>query len=96
MNIFKLFEKKNNTKNVAKERLQLVLVHDRTNVSPEIMEQMKNELMQVINKFLEVDQQSSDIQIERQDNKDGSVSSALTANIVIKSMKRNLNGSEKK
>lgn len=88
MNIFKFFEKKDNSKSVAKERLQLVLVHDRANISPEIMDKMKNELMQVISKFLEIDQENSDIQLERQNNKDGSVSSALTANISVKSMKR--------
>lgn len=88
MNIFKLFEKKNNSKDVAKERLQLVLVHDRANVSPQIMEQMKNEIMEVISKFLEIDDENSDIQLERQNNSDGSISSALTANITVKAMKR--------
>lgn len=88
MNLFSFFSKKDNSKDVAKERLQLVLVHDRANISPEVMEQMKNEIIGVISKFLEIDQENSEIQLERKNNEDGSVSSALTANIMVKSMKR--------
>jgi len=83
----KFFDKKDNSKSVAKERLQLVLVHDRTDISPKIMEEMKNQIMDVINKFMEVDFDSSDIKIERQSGNDGSIHSALTANIVIRSLK---------
>ena len=87
LDIFKFFDKKDNSKSVAKERLQLVLVHDRTDISPKIMEEMKNQIIDVINKFMEVDFDSSDIKIERQNGNDGNIKSALTANIVIKSMK---------
>jgi len=40
---------------VAKERLQLVLVHDRINISPSTLEQMKDELITVISRYVEID-----------------------------------------
>jgi len=40
---------------VAKERLQLVLVHDRINISSSSLEQMKDELITVISRYVEID-----------------------------------------
>lgn len=39
----------------AKERLKLVLIHDRTDLSPEKLEKMKGELLQVILKYIDID-----------------------------------------
>ena len=41
---------------VAKERLQIVLVHDRASVSPEIMEQLKNDIIKVLSKYMDINQ----------------------------------------
>jgi cell division topological specificity factor len=46
---------------VAKNRLQLVLVHDRVNLSPGEMELLKDELIQVISRYVEIDQQGIEI-----------------------------------
>jgi cell division topological specificity factor len=43
------------SRDVAKERLQLVLVHDRTNISPTMLEQLKDELIAVISRYVEID-----------------------------------------
>lgn len=43
------------SKDVAKERLQLVLVHDRTDISPSSLEQLKDELIEVISKYVDID-----------------------------------------
>jgi len=40
---------------VAKQRLQLVLVHDRANVSPGLLETLKDEIIAVISQHLEID-----------------------------------------
>lgn len=40
---------------VAKERLQLVLVHDRINISPSVLDQMKDDLITVISRYVEID-----------------------------------------
>ena len=40
---------------IAKERLQLVLVHDRSNISPAVLEKMKDELIAVISRYVEIE-----------------------------------------
>ena len=47
-NILKLFKKEENSKNLAKERLKLVLIHDKANVSPQFLEMVKGEIRKVI------------------------------------------------
>jgi len=51
--------------NTAKERLQLVLVHDRTNLPAGMMENLKNEIIQVISRYLEIDQKNAEIEMEQ-------------------------------
>lgn len=46
---------KNSSANEAKERLKLVLIHDRTNLSPGQMEALKNELLEVISRHVAID-----------------------------------------
>ena len=83
----KLFGKDSGgSKNIAKERLRLVLVHDRTSVSPELLHLLKNELIKVISTYLEIDEQALEIFLESSDNQ-----VALVANIPVRGMKR-LNG----
>lgn len=78
--IFKLGE----SRQAAKERLQLVLIHDRSSVSPQIMEALKEDLIKVISRYLEIDISALEIGVER---RDGMI--AFAANIPIKSIKRN-------
>ena len=85
---FSDFFRKKSSGNVAKDRLKLVLVSDRTNCSPEIMEQIKNDIIQVISKYVEIDTDELDIKIT-QTEMDGVAETvpALFANIPIKNMK---------
>ncbi len=87
MNIFDIFKKKNSG-NVAKDRLKLLLVSDRANCSPEIMEQIKNDIINVIKKYMEIDCEGLDIQITQTESEteNGSVP-ALIANIPIKEVR---------
>lgn len=87
MNIFDVFKKKNSG-NVARDRLKLLLVSDRANCSPEIMEQIKNDIINVIKKYMEIDCDGLDIQITQteSDTENGSVP-ALIANIPIKEVR---------
>lgn len=75
-----------NSKNVAKERLRLVLVHDRANVSPQVLEALKEDLITVINKYLEIDQAALEVSLNS--TEDDSV--ALVANIPILGMRRQI------
>ena len=87
MNLFEIFKKKNSG-NVAKDRLKLLLVSDRANCSPDIMEQIKNDFINVIKKYMEIDCDGLDIQITQteSDTENGSVP-ALIANIPIKEVR---------
>lgn len=89
MTLFELFKKKNSG-NVAKDRLKFVLVSDRANCSPEIMEKIKNDIILVISKYMEIDAENLDIQITQTDSEttNGKVP-ALYANIPIKDMHHN-------
>ena len=87
--LFGLFSKKPASRDVAKERLQLVLVHDRANVDPELLEKLRAEIMQVISKYMEIQVEDLDIQITKTKSEDGSrIVPALVANIPIKSIKK--------
>ncbi|SFR99603.1 cell division topological specificity factor MinE [Anaeromicropila populeti] len=82
------FFKKKSSGNVAKDRLKLVLVSDRANCSPEIMEQIKNDIINVISKYVEIDAEGLDIKITQTESEgnNGTVP-ALYANIPIKDLK---------
>jgi cell division topological specificity factor len=81
--ISRIFGKETNSKDIARERLRLVLVHDRSMVSPEIINLLRDDLIQVITKYMDVDLDGLLFNIEGEDN-----SVALIANIPIKGMKR--------
>ncbi|HUT20774.1 MAG TPA: cell division topological specificity factor MinE [Anaerolineae bacterium] len=49
------------SRDVAKERLQLVLVHDRTQISPALMQILKDEIIAVISKHVPIDREAVDI-----------------------------------
>lgn len=82
--ITRLFgREENKSKDIAKERLRLVLVHDRASVSPQFLEMIKEELIRVISEYMEIDQQALDVQLSSEDS-----SVALIANIPVKNVKR--------
>ena len=87
MRLMDLFRKKSSGE-VAKDRLKLLLVSDRANCSPELMEQIKNDIIQVISKYMDIDAQGLDIQITETESETGNgVVPALFANIPIKDLK---------
>lgn len=74
--------------NTAKDRLKLVLVSDRSNCSPETMEMIKNDIIDVISKYMEIDTQGLDIQITQTESDGGNGNvPALYANIPIKEVR---------
>ncbi|HNK63652.1 MAG TPA: cell division topological specificity factor MinE [Anaerolineales bacterium] len=64
----------------AKERLQLVLIHDRTDLTPAQMESLKDDLLKTISKYIEIDHETVQIGLER----DGR-SQRLVADIPLRS-----------
>ena len=92
LDLLKIFGKPKASKDVAKERLKLVLIHDRANVSPQFLEMLKSEIIKVISNYMDVDESALDIQLTRTKSDDGeSIVPALYANIPI----RNIKGSGK-
>ena len=88
VDLFKFFKKKDSSKDVAKERLKLVLIHDRSNVSPQFLEMVKSEIIRVIQNYMEIDEDTLDIQLTKTNSDDGErIVPALVANIPITGMK---------
>ena len=77
-----------NSKNAAKERLHLVLMQDRANVSADFLELMKQEIIDVIKKYIEIDEKEIDVRLTNKENEDGTNGApALYANIPILNIK---------
>ncbi len=91
MNFFKNLVKKEKSKessDTAKERLHLVLMQDRANVSADFLELMKQEIIEVIKKYIDVDEKEIDVHLTNKANEDGTVGApALYANIPIITIK---------
>lgn len=97
-NFFKKMVKPENieeveSKEAAKERLQLVLMQDRANVSADFLELMKQEIIDVIKKYIEVDEKAIDVRLTTQVNSDGTNGAPLLyANIPIVNIKNEAKG----
>ena len=57
-----------NAKDVACNRLKLVLMQDRTNLTPAIMDRMRKELIELLSKYMELDRELLDLNFEHEDN----------------------------
>jgi cell division topological specificity factor len=89
MNWFKeLFFPKASSKDIAKDRLRMVLMHDRANCSPDLLETIKNDIMAVLAKYVDLGDTDFDMQISQEMSDTNEPISVLCANIPIKSMKR--------
>jgi cell division topological specificity factor len=71
----------------AKERLQLVLVHDRTDLTPAQLEALKDDLLKAISQYIDIDPEAVRIGLER----DGR-SQRLVADIPLRSVSRHRAG----
>lgn len=88
LDLSKIFGKPKTSKDVAKDRLKLVLIHDRANVSPQFLEMVKGEIIKVIQHYMDIDEGALDIQLTRTKSDEGEgFVPALIANIPIKNVK---------
>jgi len=71
------------SKTVAKERLRLVLVHDRASISPAMLNKLREDLIKVISNYMEIDEAALEFNLLQDDNE-----VALVANIPVVKMKR--------
>ncbi len=63
----------------ARERLQLVLAHDRCDLSPDVLDQMRKEILEVVSKYVEIDMADGAVSLETEDRM-----TALVANLPIR------------
>ena len=76
------------SKDAAKERLHLVLMQDRANVSADFLDLMKQEIIEVIKKYIDIDEGAMDVRLTNKENNDGTNGApALYANIPIVNIK---------
>lgn len=69
---------------IAKDRLKILLISDRVNCSPEMMELIKNDIAKVISKYMKIDSENMEIQINAKGSKGRSGKMpSLYANIPI-------------
>jgi cell division topological specificity factor len=80
--MMKWFRRSSSAKS-AKERLQFVLINDRTNLSPTELTELKDEILQVISRHIEIDSEAVRIAVEQ----DGRAQ-RLVADIPLKSVTR--------
>ena len=80
--LMKIFGKKEQSGKIARDRLKVVLIHDRANISPEVMENLKNDIIKVISNYMEINQKDMEISLANDDH-----SVALVANIPVSKMK---------
>lgn len=84
--VMKLLNRNQKTsKEIAKDRLKIVLIHDRANISPEVMQDLKNDIIEVISHYMDINKNEMEISLANDDN-----SVALLANIPINRIKNQL------
>jgi len=82
MSLFSRFFGQQESRSVAKDRLQLVLIHDRSDISPEVMENLRRDMIDVISKYMDIDESHIELQLERENS-----SVALVANIPVRTVR---------
>ena len=96
LNFFKKLGKNENketsgSKTKAKERLHLVLMQDRANVSADFLEMMKQEIIDVIKKYIEVEENEIDVRLTNEVKEDGTTGApSLYANIPIVNIRNDM------
>jgi len=79
----KIFNKnEKSSREIARDRLKVVLIQDRANISPEIMDHLRDDIIRVISNYMEINKNDMELSLANEDN-----AVALVANIPVSRMK---------
>lgn len=87
MGLFSSLGNKAKPKDVAKDRLRLILIHDRGEIPTETLDKMRDEILEVLSKYIEIQSDDVEIAVTKSDCIEGDSASALVANIPIKGVR---------
>ncbi len=72
-----------NSRNHAKSRLKLIIAHDRASINPDMMESMREEILDVVARYVEVNRDEMQFSLSNDQRM-----TSLTANLPIRQIKR--------
>ncbi len=68
MKLHRFFQKRSSG-SIARDRLKILLISDRVNCSPEMMNMIKNDIARVISRYMKIDEESMEVQITKRTTK---------------------------
>ena len=83
------FKKKSDSASKAVDRIKFVLQSDRSGLPPETLERIKNDIISVLSKYVDIDTEELEFNIKKAPSEGGDLTPALSANIPIRGVKRN-------
>jgi cell division topological specificity factor len=78
----RFFRREETSKTLAKERLRLILMSDRVSLAPDVFDAMKCEMLEVLRRYLEIDERGMDVHFENAERQ-----FALLANIPVREVR---------